>query len=117
MIFLAYILADTTKVKRTNITGCYDKTTSVKLNLNTYTLTLGLGPTNKSECHAIESSVIVNLTLHANNYICDNLTLVLLNFSYINTTSITFDFYKDSINLFNINDIFCNGSLPKEKYL
>lgn len=117
MILVVLSIADTTKVVRENVTNCYDETTSIKLNLNTYTLTLGLKPTNKTECHAIEQSVFVNLTLHANDYICDNITLLLLNFSYINSTSIEFNFYKDSINIFNINDVFCNASLTKDEYL
>ena len=54
MFIFTVLIADTTQVKRTNITSCYDEATNLKLNLNTYTLTLGLNPKNKTECHAIE---------------------------------------------------------------
>lgn len=77
MIVFLTLLADTKKVNRKNITGCYDESTSVKINLNTYTLTLYLNPTNKSECYDIEPAAFVNLTLHANGYLCDNITLLL----------------------------------------
>lgn len=117
MWLICIALADTKNVQRKNITNCYDETTNIKLNLNTYTLTLGLNPTNKTECHEIEQSVFVNLTLHANNYICDNITILLLNFSYLNTKSIEYNFYKDTKNIFNINDVFCNASLPEDEYL
>lgn len=77
MLLFPYLLASSKTVIRTNLTNCYKEDTSLKLNLNTYTLTLGLTPTNKSECHAIEPGVFVNLTLHANKYICDNISLIL----------------------------------------
>lgn len=82
MLLTVIVLADTKNVIRKNITGCYDETSSLKLNRNTYTLQLGLNPTNKTECNAIEKAVFVNLTLHANGYICDNISLLLQDFSY-----------------------------------
>lgn len=63
MLYILSVLADTSIIKRENITGCYDESTTLKLNLNTFTLTLELNPTNKTECHALEHAVQLNLTI------------------------------------------------------
>lgn len=74
-------------------------------------LTLHLNPTNKTECAEIEPAVFVNLTLHANKYICDNITVLIQDFKYINTTTIEFNFYSKYLNIVNIKDVFCDASI------
>mgnify|MGYP007106000102 CR=1 FL=1 len=85
--------------------------------MNSFKLTLNLVPTNKSECHNLSQGVFVNLTLHATNYICNNVSVLVNNFRYANTTEIDFNFYKDGRNVQDVTSIFCNNTLAEDKYL
>lgn len=78
---------------------------------------MNLVPTNKSECHNFSQGVFVNLTLHATGYICNNISILVNNFTYANTTEIVYDFYTGSNNVLDVASVFCNNTLPTDDYL
>lgn len=70
---------------------------------------MNLVPANNTDCDLIEKGVHVNLTLLANNVFCDNISILIGDFSYGNTTQIVFDLSEtESGNVINRDTLFCN---------
>ena len=107
---LLTLLALATDVQRVRLGGCYKDETELVVDKNLETLTLRLVRSGFEECNRLERGVLVNLTLHADGVLCDNITLLLSNFSYENTTEIVFRLGGGDRNLYQGNDPFCNNS-------
>lgn len=87
--------------------SCYTSESSLTIDKNLQTMTLGLVSSGKAACGDIGPAVFINLTLHANGVVCDNVSVLANGFDYGDTAGVEFDF-GDPGNIVTKSTIFCN---------